>query len=44
MAEAVTAYHEGPWDVPDPTAGQPPEQRFKPPRELRDSIDGETAD
>ena len=38
-AEAVWKYHQGKWDVPDPTAGQPPDKRFTPPPALRDEID-----
>lgn len=39
MAEAVWKYHQGNWEVPDPTAGQPPEKRFTPPPDLRDTVD-----
>jgi hypothetical protein len=39
LAEAITAYHAKGWEVPDPTAGQPVEQRFYPPAILRDMVD-----
>ena len=39
MAEAVWKYHQGKWDAPDPTAGQPAAQRFTPPPELQDQVD-----
>jgi hypothetical protein len=40
MAEAVAAYHAQPWAFPDPTAGLPPEQRFRVVEPgLRDIID-----
>jgi hypothetical protein len=41
MADAVTAYHaKTPWAFPDPTAGLPPEERFRVGESiLRDTID-----
>jgi len=39
MARAVSEYHGAKWDVPDPTASQPPEKRYAPPPMLKDEVD-----
>lgn len=39
LAEAVCSYHNRGWEYPDPTASDPPEERFGPPAMLRDLID-----
>jgi len=40
MAKAIWEYHnQGPWEHPDPTAGEPTERRLYPPPLLRDLVD-----
>lgn len=39
MARAVDAYHQEPWEVPDPTADWPEESRYALPQILMDEID-----
>ena len=38
-ATTISDYHTEGWDTPDPTAGQPADERYAPPPELRDTID-----